>query len=88
MIPRKVLIDCCSHRLFHTTSPVAITRLRKPQVKASVDNHEFHKIMKFKRPDELYCWDPRKTWDLRGMDPIDLGLLKHEYRPFEDIINE
>lgn len=87
MIPRRLIqVDCRS--LFHTTCAANVSRMRKPWVTANIDNHEFHKIIKFVRPDKLVPWDPRRSCDLKPLDPIDPTWLKYDFRPFADIINE
>ncbi|CAL8072426.1 unnamed protein product [Orchesella dallaii] len=84
MIPRKLLM--CSSRFLHMT-PVASLR-SKELIIVNIDNHEFHKVIKYNRPEELEAYDPRRSGDLRPQDKIDPNWLKFEFQPFADVIDK
>ena len=48
--------------------------------------HEIHDIIKWRRPERLPPWDPRKSCDLRPLPQIDSNSLKVQYQPFEEMI--
>jgi len=79
----KLLTDL--RRLIHTTPVVSV---KLPHVWVNIDSHEFHKIIKYVRPDKLAPWDPRRTLDLRPQEQVDPNWLRLEYRPFADIIDK
>jgi len=84
MIPRKLLMG--SSRFFHTT-PIPKLK-RKELIIVNIENHEFHKVIKYNRPQELKAWDPRRSGDLQPLDKVDPNWLKWEFQPFSDIIDK
>jgi len=56
-----------------------------PQVKV---NHEFHKIIKYVRPEKLPVWAPQRTCDLQPLPKVDPQWLTVENRPFADILDK
>jgi hypothetical protein len=51
-------------------------------------NHEFHKVIKWAKPEYIKPWHPQRSCDLIPLPKIDLNWLKLEFRPFADIIDK